>query len=193
MDPPPHNSGNARKKTFFSIEVFPYAYAWTKAFLSCTVSNICCWRGSISFRFPIYAERTRGKNMSGDFSCIRFLRYYRAEPLHQHHCQHWHFVELSNAQNSDFNVHKKRSMLTKLPGFLKQKWDVPHNEWTAQSNICKGCGDRRYCKSHLEFEFALTVAPSDGRRKFAVFFFFKRRYKIWFTSYCKILLCIFSV
>ena len=21
---------------------------------------------------------------------------------------------------------------------LKQKWDVPHNEWAAQSNICKG-------------------------------------------------------
>ena len=27
-----------------------------------------------------------------------------------------------------------------------------------------GCGGRRYCKSRLEFEFAVTVAPSDGRR-----------------------------
>ena len=33
-----------------------------------------------------------------------------------------------------------------------------------------GCGGRRYCKSRLEFEFAVTFAPSDGRRKFAVIF-----------------------
>ena len=33
-----------------------------------------------------------------------------------------------------------------------------------------GCGGRRYCTSRLEFEFAVTFAPSDGRRKFAVIF-----------------------
>ena len=57
-----------------------YAYAWTKAFLSCTVSNICCWRGSINFRFPIYATKTGGKNMSGYFSLYQIFEilYSRA-------------------------------------------------------------------------------------------------------------------
>ena len=46
---------------------------------------------------------------------------------------------------------------------------MARNEWTAQSDIYRVRG-RRFCKSRLEFEFAVTFGPSDGRRKFAVIF-----------------------